>query len=337
VCILNVLGQRLVNTTCANDAQAIRELVERYGQGVGCCGTARRGEQCAPAVLTDIRTALGVPRTVPHSLLYPVQPIRNRQDAFPPRCYDALVLPILERTTVKRILWAIGLLACCGLSNGNLFAQEQRDTGLLPETAEIKALINRAEQALAANGSDTSAILSDPRYLAARGWPRFRELIKAHAKASSITIVTPQEPGKPLRVRMRLVEKDGSPAAGALVYFYHTDAKGVYGPNDARVPPIGSDNNYARLFGYATTGADGVIKIQTIRPASYPDSDNPQHIHLRITRRDNRSDGSEIWFDDDRLITPQARAEAARLRIVICPVTTDDKGHASIDAKIPLK
>jgi Dioxygenase len=204
------------------------------------------------------------------------------------------------------------------------------------EPAEIEAIIDRAEQALISNGSDTSAILSDARYLSVHAWPRFRALIKAHARGSRVTIVTPQEPGKRLRARMHLVEADGSAAAGALVYFYHTDAAGDYGPNDAHVPLTGSDNNYARLFGYAVTGPDGTIEIRTIRPGGYPDSDAPAHIHIRITCRDKRSFGAEVWFDDDARVDREAREEAARGRIVICPVAIDAQGADSIDAGIKL-
>jgi protocatechuate 3,4-dioxygenase beta subunit len=135
---------------------------------------------------------------------------------------------------------------------------------------------------------------------------------------------------------MRLVEADGSASAGALVYFYHTGADGDYGPNDAEVPPA-SDNNYARLFGYATTDSDGTIEFQTIRPGGYPDSDIPEHIHLRIWCPGRPSFGGEIWFRDDSRIGPEDLEEAARIpRIVICPVSTDADGNASIEATIRL-
>jgi protocatechuate 3,4-dioxygenase beta subunit len=203
------------------------------------------------------------------------------------------------------------------------------------EPTEVAALIDKAGQALRTGSSDSSAILSDPRYLSVHAWPRFRDLIRNHA-ASSITIVTPQEPGRRLRVRLRLINADGTPSAGSLIYFYHTDARGDYGPNDAGVPLAGSDNNYARLFGYATTDSDGTIQIQTIRPGGYPDDNAPEHIHLRIWCRDQRSFGGEIWFDDDPRVSREARQEAARGRIAICPVATDAQGHASIDARIRL-
>ncbi len=229
---------------------------------------------------------------------------------------------------------------CLGLGAARAQTDEKRPEERsaarpLAETDAVKALIDRAESALKSNGSDISAILSDPAFLPVHGWPRFRQLARTHAR-SSLTIVTPQERGKRLRVRMRLVEAGGSASIGALVYFYHTDDRGDYGPNDAGVPLAGSDNNYARLFGYAVTDADGTIEIQTIRPGGYPNDSAPEHIHVRITTHDGRSFGAEVWFDDDPRVNREAREEAAQDRIVICPPSVDSTGRESIDATIKL-
>jgi protocatechuate 3,4-dioxygenase beta subunit len=237
---------------------------------------------------------------------------------------------ITRNQSVKRLLSMIILSAIVGMNDPLLSAQD-------PESAEVKAAIDRAEHVLQTNGSNVSAILSDPDFLPVHGWPRFRELIKANASSSSLTIVTPEEPGSRLRVRMRVIEADNSASPGALVYFYHTDAEGDYGPNVARIPLAGSDNNYSRLFGYAVTDVEGAIEFHSIRPGGYPDAEFPDHIHLRIWRPDNRSFGGEIWFADDPRIGDEARDEAARFdEIVICPVTKDADGHLSIDATIRL-
>lgn len=228
------------------------------------------------------------------------------------------------------------LASGCSMDRTPLLAEQQSAAPRTVDPAGVEALIDRAELALRTKESDASALLSDPRYLSVRGWPRFRALIKAHATGPSIAIVTPQEPGQRLRVRMRLVEADGSASVGALVYFYQTGAAGDYGPNDARVPLIGSDNNYARLFGYAVTDSDGTIEIRTIRPGGYPDSTYPAHIHVRITCRDKRSFGAELWFDDDPRVDREAREEAARDRIAICPVAIDAHDRASTEAEIEL-
>ena len=245
------------------------------------------------------------------------------------------------RVMYSLAVWSVVLAFCipvgCSSMDGAPPAEDQkRPVEQLVDPAEIDALIDRAEHSLRTNAANASDLLSDSRYLPAHGWPRFRDLIKAHATGSTVTIVTPQEPGKRLRVHLRLVEVDGSASAGALVYFYHTGADGDYGPNDAKVPLAGSDNNYARLFGYATTDSDGTIKIETIRPGGYPDTTIPAHIHLRVWQPDKRSFGNEIWFEDDPRINSEARDEATRFGIVICPVVIDSQGQASIDAEIKL-
>jgi protocatechuate 3,4-dioxygenase beta subunit len=213
---------------------------------------------------------------------------------------------------------------------GRLLGQERA------EPQKIAALIDRAAEALRTRKADPSAVLADAGFMEAHGWPRFRGLIREFAAGSRVTIVTPTEPGKRLRVRMRLVEAGGAAITGALVYFYHTDAGGTYGPNDAGVPLAGSDNEYSRLFGYARTDSEGAIQVRTIRPGGYPESDSPAHIHVRIWREGRRSRGAEIWFEDDPRITRQLREEEAGKGVVICPVTKDGEEHA-IEAVITLE
>ncbi len=238
---------------------------------------------------------------------------------------------------MNRAMSLIGMLAGWACMDAPLLAQDRESASpRSSEPTEIKALIDRAEHVLDAKESDASAVLSDPEYLSAHAWPRFRRIIRRHAPTSTVTMVTPQERGKPLSVRLRLVEADGSPAVGALVYLYHTDVRGNYGPNEANIPLAGSDNEYARLFCYAVTDAAGALEIHTIRPGGYPDTGIPAHIHLRITTRGGQSHGAEIWFDDDPRVTREAREEAAREGVVICPVTTDAHGQLSIDALIRL-
>jgi len=113
----------------------------------------------------------------------------------------------------------IGILSVCRWTNRTAAAQDQPSAvSRRFDLAEVGALIDRAEQALRTNGSNVSAILSHPRYLPVHAWPRFRNVIKAHSTGSSVTNVTLQEPGTRRRLRMRLVEADGSASVGTLVY-----------------------------------------------------------------------------------------------------------------------
>jgi hypothetical protein len=68
------------------------------------------------------------------------------------------------------------------------------------ETAAIKNLIDKAEGSLAKEGTTATALLTSADYMPAHEWPRFRKLIRDHAKGQQLTIVTPQEPGASLVV-----------------------------------------------------------------------------------------------------------------------------------------
>ena len=93
------------------------------------------------------------------------------------------------------------------------------------------------------------------------------------ALAATGRIAPPGEPGSPLLVRGQLLTIDGSPAAGAVVFAYQTDRGGVYDR------PENGLHSW-RLRGWVRTDADGRFTFETIRPGSYPNSNNPPHVHF---------------------------------------------------------
>lgn len=93
------------------------------------------------------------------------------------------------------------------------------------------------------------------------------------ALAATGRIAPTAEPGAPLVVSGQLLNTDGSPAAGAVVFAYQTDRGGVYD-----VPTNGPHS--WRLRGWVKAGADGRFTFETIRPGSYPNSNNPPHVHF---------------------------------------------------------
>ena len=147
------------------------------------------------------------------------------------------------------------------------------------ETAAIKSLIDRAQTTLA-GGAATGLLLSDPSYMTAHEWPRFRSLIRQYARTNQTVIVTPQEPGDSLIVTGTLTNKQGAPVKDALIYFYQTSAKGWYSDKAPHVSGNSGDERHARLFGYLRTNQNGEYEFRTIRPAGYPRSDLPAHIHV---------------------------------------------------------
>jgi protocatechuate 3,4-dioxygenase beta subunit len=122
---------------------------------------------------------------------------------------------------------------------------------------------------------------------------------------SSARIAPEDEPGVSLRIRGTLYEADGqTPAAGALVFAYHTDRHGLYNATDA--------THSWRLRGAVRTADDGTFEFQTIRPASYPHTTIPQHVHVELQTPRGRYHAGEWRFEDDQRVGSDERAASAR-------------------------
>jgi protocatechuate 3,4-dioxygenase beta subunit len=201
------------------------------------------------------------------------------------------------------------------------------------ESADIRALIDRAAAALD-GGRDVDTILAEPTYIAAHEYPRFRALIRARATRSSATLVTAGEPGEKLVVTGTIRGARGRPLAGALIYAYQTSAKGWYSDRAAHVRANAGDVNHARLFAYLRTDDQGRYELRTIRPAGYPRSTLPQHIHFHVAPAGSDRDVlvSEICFEDDPRMTPAVRAETLRNGFLICPVKYEPDGVQRVTA-----
>ena len=95
------------------------------------------------------------------------------------------------------------------------------------------------------------------------------------ARATSVaTLSDPKEPGEPLLVTGRVFAADGTtPAAGVVLFVYHTDAKGHYNRWPGSAP---------RLKGWMKTGPDGRYEYRTIRPGAYPGGRTAAHVHTQM-------------------------------------------------------
>jgi protocatechuate 3,4-dioxygenase beta subunit len=206
------------------------------------------------------------------------------------------------------------------------------------EPAEIKDSIDKAAAALR-SGKSASDVLSYPAYLPAHEWPRFRQLIRQSPGKARVTLVTAREPGDPLTVTGRVVGADGKPVPGALVYAYHTSAKGWYSDRAAHVGAVEGDRKHARLFGYVSTDEAGKFEIRTVRPGGYPDGDLPCHIHIELTppRGERSTMSTEILFDDDPRLTGPARERSRREGFLIAPVRRDQRNTQLVDVELKLR
>jgi protocatechuate 3,4-dioxygenase, beta subunit len=123
----------------------------------------------------------------------------------------------------------------------------------------------------------------------------------------SARIAPRDEPGAPMVLRGRVVNTDGVPAAGVIVFAYHTDRGGLY---DA--PEAGAHS--WRLKGWAKADEQGRFAFETIRPGPYPNRDVPAHVHFTIfTPGGEHYHAGEIRFADDPLVSEsdQARSKKA--------------------------
>jgi protocatechuate 3,4-dioxygenase beta subunit len=180
------------------------------------------------------------------------------------------------------------------------FGQEQNKTiaGINNQLETGKKMVNE--------------ILSDASLMQLHSVTAFRDVIKKNAKSGSLKIVTNDEPGKKIKVKATLTDKNRTPIQDALVYVYQTSDKGWYSDTAAHILTNSGDYRHARLFGYTKTNAKGEIEIETIQPRGYPDSDLPAHIHIAIWQTNNPVHDlpDELLFDDDPRLTP-ARRQAA--------------------------
>ena len=109
-----------------------------------------------------------------------------------------------------------------------------------------------------------------------------------------------------LKISGVVYKEDGiTPAKDVILYFYHTNDKGVY---PSKADSKGWEKRHGYLRGWVKTDTKGKYAIYTSRPASYPNSSMPQHIHVTVKEPDkNEYYIDDVFFADDPNLIPQVK------------------------------
>jgi protocatechuate 3,4-dioxygenase beta subunit len=121
------------------------------------------------------------------------------------------------------------------------------------------------------------------------------------------SIVAEGSPGTPLFARCRVVDTNGQPVAGAMVDVWQASPVGLYENQDPSQPDM-------NLRGRFWTGADGMFRFRSVRPAGYPVPTHgpvgtllekqhrhpyrPAHLHFVVIADGHETLVSQVFADD---------------------------------------
>ena len=107
-----------------------------------------------------------------------------------------------------------------------------------------------------------------------------------------------------LKVTGTVYQNDGiTPAKNIIIYIYQTNENGIY---ETKGDEEGWAKRHGYIRGWIKTSADGIYTFFTFRPASYPNSRAPQHIHMTVKEPNtNAYYIDDIMFEDDKFLTDE--------------------------------
>lgn len=194
----------------------------------------------------------------------------------------------------------IGIVALsCGLAacSGNGVDTAGTDTSAGETAAACEATAGGPAQSTSSSGATSSSITLGPS----------EEITAEEADREA-----PHREGVPLVLSGTVYQADcETPAAGATINVWQTDARGVYGPGQQ------SDNlRCCYLQGALETGSDGGYTIETIRPGHYRGQDPPPpaHIHMEVLYRGGGVLTEVLFVGDPYLPDGELEGEVVELR-----------------------
>lgn len=119
---------------------------------------------------------------------------------------------------------------------------------------------------------------------------------------STDTLPDFSEDGLKIKVTGTVFQNDGkTPAAGVILYVYHTDQSGRY---TAKSGETGWGRRHGSVRGWMKTDSAGKYAFYTLKPGTYPDRSSPAHIHPVILEPGGRYYWlGSYFFEGDSLLT----------------------------------
>jgi len=149
-------------------------------------------------------------------------------------------------------------------------------------------------------------------------------VLTSHARIAPL-----DEPGQAMRIVGTVFDTAGHPVPDVVVYAYHTNARGIY-PR-VQHPRWPAGDRHGLLRGWVKTDEIGQYRFDTIRPAGYPDTDLPAHVHMHVIdvgRCTYYID--DILFEDDPRLTAEKRRQLVTGRAGSGLVLPEEDGDGTL-------
>lgn len=122
-----------------------------------------------------------------------------------------------------------------------------------------------------------------------------------------------KEKGQKILLTGRVYQIDGkTPASNVILYYYQTNINGIYATKESEkrnMPHNKLGHTHGYIRGWLKTDKYGNYSIYTIQPETYPNRDQPAHIHMTVKEKNMQEPYyiDDYVFDNDPLLTTKWR------------------------------